>query len=116
VAGAAVVTLGAVGIATGLAQADARPDHATLAAVGAAPRVRRTLAACQALSIAGLGGLLGIAAGSVPGIAFVSAVPSFEMVLPWGNLLLVLVGLPVLAAAVAWLFTRSRLPLDRRAT
>jgi putative ABC transport system permease protein len=116
VAGAAVITLGAVGIATGLAQVDARPDHATLAAVGAAPRVRRTLAACQALSIAGLGGLLGIAAGFVPGVAFVSAVPSLELILPWRNLLLVLIGLPALAAAVAWLFTRSRLPLDRRAT
>mgnify|MGYP006173677701 CR=1 FL=1 len=42
VVGAGVITLGAAGIATGLAQADARADHATLAAVGAAPRLRRT--------------------------------------------------------------------------
>jgi putative ABC transport system permease protein len=111
---AAVVTVGAVGIATGLAQADARPDHATLAAVGAAPRLRRTLAACQALSIAGIGVLLGVAAGLVPGVAFVAAMPSYELVVPWRHLALVVVGLPLLAAAGAWLGTRSRLPMDRR--
>jgi len=44
----AVITLGAAGIATGLAQADARADRATLAAIGSPPRVRRSLAAWQA--------------------------------------------------------------------
>jgi putative ABC transport system permease protein len=114
VLGAAVITLGAAGIATGLAQADARADHATLAAVGATPGLRRVLAAAQAFSVAGLGALLGVLAGLVPGIAFVGALDSLHLVVPWGTLAQVVVGIPLLAAAAAWLFTRSRLPLERR--
>ncbi len=114
VAGAALVTLGAAGIATGLAQADARADHATLAAVGATPRLRRTLAAAQALAVAGLGTILGVLAGLVPGLAFIGAVGSLDVAIPWLTLAEVLVGIPLVAALCAWLLTRSRLPLERR--
>ena len=114
VGAATVITLGAAGIATGLAQADARADHATLAAVGAAPRVRRTLAAAQALTIALMGALLGIAAGFVPALALIGAVDSLHVVVPWVRLATVLVGVPLLAGALAWLLTRSRVPLERR--
>ena len=111
---AAVITLGAAGIATGLAQADARADHATLAAVGADPRLRRTLSALQALLVAGLGTALGIAVGFVPAVALIGAVASLELTVPWIPLLFVLVGLPCLAAAGAWACTPSRLPMERR--
>jgi putative ABC transport system permease protein len=114
VLGATVVTVGAAGISTGLAQADARADHATLLAVGATPRVRRSLAASQALAIAGLGSLLGLISGLVPALAYVGAVQSLTLVMPWGTLALLLVGIPILASAGAYLVTRSRLPLDRR--
>jgi putative ABC transport system permease protein len=114
VVGAAVITLGAAGIATGLAQADARADHATLAAVGATPTLRRTLAAAQALAVAGLGTLLGVLAGLVPSLAFIGALDSLRLAVPWLTLVQVLVGIPLVAAACAWLFTRSRLPLERR--
>src|SRR5690606_998474 len=56
---AGVITLGAAGIAAGLAAADRRPDLSTLAAVGASPTVRRLLSLSQAGVIAGLGALLG---------------------------------------------------------
>lgn len=114
VGAAAVITLGATGIATGLAQADARADHATLAAVGAAPAIRRRLAAAQALSLAALGSLLGIASGFVPALALIGAVRSLEVTVPWVQLSLVLVGIPLLAGASAFAFTRSRVPLQRR--
>ncbi len=114
IGGAAVITLGAAGIATGLAQADARADHATLAAVGAAPRARRSLAAAQALTVALLGTALGIAAGFVPALALIGAMDSLDVVVPWGRLLIVLVGIPLLAGALSWLLVRSRLPLERR--
>lgn len=114
VGGAALITLGAAGIATGLAQADARADHATLAAVGATPGLRRTLAAAQALAVAGLGTVLGVFAGLVPGLAFVGAVDSLDVAVPWITLAEVLVGIPLVAAVCAWLLTRSRLPLERR--
>lgn len=114
VVGAALITLGAAGIATGLAQADARADHATLAAVGATPGLRRTLAAAQAVSIAGLGTLLGVLGGLVPSLAFIGAIDGLEVALPWMTLVQVLVGIPLLAGVSAWLLTRSRLPLERR--
>jgi putative ABC transport system permease protein len=112
--GATIVTVGAAGISTGLAQADARADHATLLAVGATPRVRRSLAASQALAIAGLGSVLGLISGLVPALAYVGAIDSLTLVMPWGTLALLLLGIPALAAAGAYLVTRSRLPLDRR--
>jgi len=112
--GAAVITLGAAGIATGLAQADARADHATLAAVGANPRMRRSLAACQALVIAGLGTALGTAIGFVPAASLIGAIESLELEVPWVPLVALVVGLPLVAAAAAWAATRSKLPVDRR--
>jgi putative ABC transport system permease protein len=114
VVGAGVITLGAAGIATGLAQADARADHATLAAIGAAPRLRRTLAAAQALSISGMGTALGVAAGFVPAVALIGAIPSLDLVIPWWQLAQVMVVVPLLAGLFAWLLTRSRVPLERR--
>jgi len=111
---AAIITLGAAGIATGLAQADGRADHATLAAVGADPRLRRTLAACQALVIAGLGAGLGTAVGFVPAVSLIGAVQSLELAVPWVPLAGLIVGLPLLAAVAAWTLTRSSPPMDRR--
>jgi putative ABC transport system permease protein len=101
-------------VATGLAQADSRPDYATLAAVGATPRLRRVLATCQAAVVAFLGTALGIAAGFVPATAFIRADPELDLVLPWANLGVILVAIPLLAAAAAGLLVRSDLPLGRR--
>jgi putative ABC transport system permease protein len=66
--GAAIVTIGAAGAATGLAIADARPDHTTLVAVGAAPGTRRRLAMAAAGTIALIGAVLGAASGFVPAL------------------------------------------------
>ena len=110
----ALVTLGASGVATGLAQADARADHATLAAVGADPRVRRRLTAFQAAVVAGLGALLGTVSGFVPTVAFLYADAELRFVAPWQNLLVIAVVVPAVAAVAAGLLTRSRLPLARR--
>jgi putative ABC transport system permease protein len=109
-----VVTLGAAGVATGLAQADARADLATLAAVGAPPRVRRILTAFHAAVVAGLGALLGTASGLVPMLGFLYADPEMQFVAPWRNLLVIALVVPAAAAVSAGLLTRSRLPLVRR--
>jgi putative ABC transport system permease protein len=57
---------------------------------------------------------LGIAAGFVPALALIGAVESLDLVVPWSRLAAVLVGIPLLAGALAWLLTRSRVPLERR--
>ncbi|MFG2293291.1 FtsX-like permease family protein [Streptomyces sp. NPDC048603] len=134
---AGLVTIGAAGIATGLAQADAEADLKTLAAVGAPPRVRRTLSGFQCGVVAAMGVLLGSAAGVLPAIGLRlterreqisfweesmakgwgidTAKPFVPVVVPWGTLAALLVLVPVGAALLAALVTRSSGALARRA-
>jgi putative ABC transport system permease protein len=113
---AALVTLGATVIATALAGVEAVPDLATLTAVGAAPRVRRLLAASQAGAVGGIGAVFGIGAGLVPGLALVHARQAWPMVVPWATLSLMLLVVPAVGALLAGAFTRSRLPFHTRMT
>ena len=111
----ALITLSAAGITTGLALADARADHMTLAGVGAPPRLRKALAAAQSLMTASLGTSLGVAAGVVPAVLLIGATRMFaEPVVPWMPLLALLVGVPLTGSALAWVFARARLPVSRR--
>ncbi|NJQ06325.1 FtsX-like permease family protein [Streptomyces lonarensis] len=130
---ATVVTLGAAGIATGLAQADSEADLATLSAVGAPPRVRRTLSGLQCGVIALMGVVLGSLAGLVPGAAIRLAghqemhelwrtdwyggpetEPQLFLEIPWGTILQLVFVVPLLAAVVAALMTRSTPAVNRR--
>lgn len=133
---AAVVAVGAAGIATGLAAADSQADLATLAAVGAAPRIRRTLSGFQCAVIALMGALLGSAAGLVPAAALwnshtsdatamgagvynrltalIETRPSGALVVPWGSIALIVIGLPALSWLLAAGLTRSRMLMVRR--
>ena len=123
---AALIALGATAVATGLAAADGRQDLSTLAAVGAGPGVRRVLSLSQSGVIAGLGSVLGAAAGLAAGCAILLAfnraradtypveIP-FPIVVPWWALS-VLVVIPVVAMLGAGLLTRARLPIERRLT
>ncbi|MEU2247560.1 FtsX-like permease family protein [Streptomyces sp. NPDC019224] len=127
---AGVVTVGAAAITTGLAKADAEADLTTLSAVGAPPRVRRSLSGFQCLVVALTGVLLGTAAGLVPAVALrlVDLRRAMEqmriqpmesaytpIVLPWAAIGLLAVAVPLLAGVLAAVFTRSRLTLARRA-
>ncbi|MFF3316796.1 FtsX-like permease family protein [Streptomyces sp. NPDC003035] len=134
---AGLVTIGAAGIATGLAQADAEADLKTLSAVGAPPRVRRTLSGFQCGVVAAMGVVLGSAAGVLPAIGLrlteerqqlrfyqqaldegwgaMSSPPYVPVVVPWETLVGLLVVVPIGAALLAALVTRSRGALARRA-
>ncbi|MFE7181103.1 FtsX-like permease family protein [Streptomyces erythrochromogenes] len=135
---AGLVTIGAAGIATGLAQADAEADLKTLAAVGAAPRVRRTLSGFQCGVVALMGVVLGTAAGILPAVGLrlverrelealreQSVAKGYRTVeealvyvpisVPWETLAGLLVVVPVGAALLAALVTRSSGALARRA-
>ncbi|QGV79563.1 ABC transporter permease [Streptomyces ficellus] len=132
---AGLITIGAAGIATGLAQADAEADLKTLAAVGAPPRVRRTLSGFQCGVVAVMGVLLGSAAGVLPAIGLrlteqrqqtswyeqaldsggTMDAPHVPIIIPWETLAALLVAVPLGAALLAALVTRSRGALARRA-
>jgi putative ABC transport system permease protein len=122
---AGLITLGAAAIATGLAAADGRADLATLAAVGASPRLRRGLSLCQSGVIAGLGSLLGAAAGLGGSVAVLAALnrgygdlwpapTPYPVAVPWLNVGAALLLVPAVAMLGAGLLTRSRLPVERR--
>jgi putative ABC transport system permease protein len=111
----ALITLSAAGITTGLSMADSRKDHVTLAGVGAAPRLRKALAGSQALMTAGLGTMLGSVAGTIPALLLVTATGMARTaVVPWLQLVALLVAVPLTGAALAWLFTQAKLPVSRR--
>ncbi|HEY1176905.1 MAG TPA: FtsX-like permease family protein, partial [Phytomonospora sp.] len=123
---AGVVALGATAMATGLAAAEGRKDLGTLAAVGAAPGLRRLLSLCQSGVISLLGAFLGVLAGlgamfavvwtlNVQFARYYPREPLFPVEVPWPVLLVALVVIPVIAMLGAGLFTRSRLPVERRA-
>ncbi|WP_457032394.1 FtsX-like permease family protein [Kitasatospora sp. P5_F3] len=121
---AAIVALGAAGIATGLAAADSQRDLGTLAAVGATSGIRRRLSGFQCGVIAAMGTVLGTISGVVPAIALriIESTPQYPgdagrdavIAVPWPTLGLTLLVLPVVAVLLAMLFTRSRPALLRR--
>ncbi|MEU6711869.1 FtsX-like permease family protein [Nonomuraea sp. NPDC046802] len=124
---ALVLVLGGTFAATGLAAADMRADLDTLSAVGGRPRTRKLVVAAQAGYIAGLGAVPGLLGGIVAGIAVTVPMPSFgsaqgvgieigptTVAVPWLFLAALVVGLPLLAALLAGLFTRMRPTLARR--
>ena len=118
----AALVLVATLTATGLALADARPDFATLAAVGAAPRTRRLMAMGSAAVVGGAGALTGVLVGLAPGIAVswpltaesYGAPAEPVLVIPWMALAGVAVLVPLLAVLVTGIAVRSRLPMARR--
>lgn len=119
---AAVVAMASVGLSVTLAAADSAPDLATLAAVGAVPRMRRRLAAAQALVVVVTGCVLGSALGLVLGAVLVEsmrhggdiALATMATRIPWLLIAGVVVVVPALVAGGAWLLTRPRVTVARR--
>ncbi|MGH3762684.1 FtsX-like permease family protein [Actinophytocola sp.] len=113
-AGAGLVTLLGVAITVALSVAESRADLATLAAIGAQPRRRRTFAGAQAFVLSGLGTVLGVALGGVLGFAVGPLSGQLEFAVPWSNLAVTVAVVPLLAVAVAMVATRAKLPMVRR--
>lgn len=98
---------------------ESRPDLAVLSAIGAAPGLRRRLAGAQAVGVVGTGVALGTLVGVVVSAAVVLARvdrdvlydPTWQVVIPWGWLAVLVVGLVGGAWLTGWSTTRSRMPL-----
>ncbi len=132
---ATVLMVGGTLTATLLALADARPDLATLASVGASPRSRRFVAASYAVVVGVVGAVLGAVVGFIPGLAIARPLTSVGdglsmmgsgtmggvststgpyLDVPWMLISTIVVALPLLTALVVGLSARSRLPLAAR--
>jgi putative ABC transport system permease protein len=122
-----IIALGATAVSTGLIIAESKQDMTTLGAVGAEPRVRKRFAMWQTVVIAWLGAALGIVAGLIAYVLISSALNQdlkdnypFEVLygweLPWVSFGISLLAVPLIAALGALLFTRAKLPSERRIT
>jgi putative ABC transport system permease protein len=113
-AGSALIGLAGVAICVALSAAEGRADLATLAAVGASPGRRRRYAAAQALVLALFGTVIGVGFGFFFARAARPSTGAITTVVPWGDLLPILVAVPALAALIG-LFGARRMPMTRRA-
>ncbi|WP_205327681.1 ABC transporter permease [Glycomyces sp. YM15] len=123
----ALITLGSTAVSTGLIIAEQRKDMTTLGAVGAAPGLRKRFAMWQTIMIALFGSALGTVAGVI-GYALIRQALNRSLMnqypfqvlytweLPWTSFAIMVVAVPVLAAIGALLFTKARLPSERRLT
>lgn len=103
-----VIAIAAGATAVGLARVDGRPDDLTLASLGAAPRIRRSVAFVQALIVCGLGAVVGAVLGLLPAIALGGATTSFPFSPPPLQLVVMVVGIPLVIAAGSWLLVGTR--------
>jgi putative ABC transport system permease protein len=107
------IALCILAMSVGLIRSETASDLRTLAATGASRGIRRTITAATAGALGLLGGVLGTVAGYVAVIGWlrgnslnggISALGN----VPVGNLLVLLIGIPVAAAAIAWLLAGRR--------
>ena len=109
-----LIALGVLAMSVGLVRSETSSELRTLAATGASSYTRRTLTAVTAGALGFLGALLGVVGGYVAMIGWLRSnslnggISSLTKV-PIGDLMLILFGMPALAAVVGWLFA-SRAP------
>jgi putative ABC transport system permease protein len=118
------LALAILAMTVGLIRSETASDLRTLAATGASSRKRRSITASTAGALALLGALLGTGAGYLATAGYFRGGKFGESMLanisqvPAINLLVILVGMPVLAAAAGWVFAGrepnmvSRQPMD----
>jgi putative ABC transport system permease protein len=102
--GGILVALGVLAMTVGLIRGETTADLRTLTAAGASARIRRSLTGVTAGALALLGAVLGTVAACLAALAFGhSSVGGTFGNLPWINLALLVIGMPLVAAAAGWL-------------
>jgi putative ABC transport system permease protein len=114
-----VIALGVLAMSVGLIRAETAPDLRTLTAAGAGATTRRTITAATAAAVGLLGAILGMAGAVIAGLAWArSSLSVMFGDVPLTDVLILLPGLPLIAAAAGWLLAGrepkviARQPLD----
>jgi putative ABC transport system permease protein len=112
------LALGILAMSIGLIRSETASDLRTLTATGASGSTRRTITAVTAGALALAGAVLGTAVAYIAAIAFswdnkLDGLGSLRNV-PAVNLLLILVGMPLIAAVVSWLLAGREPPAIAR--
>ena len=114
-----VIAFGVLAACVGLIRSETARDLRTLTATGASPRTRRMITAATAAALGLLGAILGMAGALVAGLAWAhNSLSAMFGGLPLSDVLVLLAGLPLVAAAGGWLLAGrepeaiARQPLD----
>jgi putative ABC transport system permease protein len=114
-----LIALGVLAASVGLIRSETAPDLRTLTATGASGTTRRMITAATAAALGLLGAILGMAGAVIAGLAWAhSSLSAMFSGLPLVDVLILLTGLPLVAAVGGWLLAGrepeaiARQPLD----
>ena len=106
-----VIALSMLAMSVGLIRSETAPDLRTLTATGASGATRRTITAATAAALGLLGAILGTAGAVIAGMTWTHSGPTATVGgVPPSDILILLIGLPLVAAIGGWLFA-GREPL-----
>jgi putative ABC transport system permease protein len=110
-----VIALGVLAMSVGLIRSEAAQDLRTLTATGASGTTRRMITAATASALGLLGASLGMAGAVIAGLAWArSSLSVMFGDVPLTDVLILLLGLPLIAAAAGWLFAGREPPAVAR--
>jgi putative ABC transport system permease protein len=110
-----VIALSVLAMSVGLIRSETAPDLRTLTATGASARTRRMITAATAAVLGLLGAILGAAGAVIAGMVWThSGLTATAGGVPPTDLLILLIGLPLVAAAGGWLFAGREPPAVAR--
>lgn len=102
--------LPAVAVAVALIRTENTDDTRVLASVGARPRTTRSIAAATAAGLTLTAAVIAIIASfALLAGVYLNPDENFEFTVPWAELAAVLLVMPAVGAAAAWLLTSTRL-------
>ena len=114
-----MIALSVLAMSVGLIRAETARDLRTLTANGASAATRRMITAATAAALGLLGAVLGLAGAAAAGLAWAHGSLSVTFGdLPLADVLILLIGLPLVAAVGGWLLAArepeviARQPLD----
>jgi putative ABC transport system permease protein len=110
-----VIALSVLAMSVGLIRSETAPDLRTLTATGASGMTRRTITAATAAALGLLGAILGMAGAVIAGMAWShSGLTATAGGVPPGDILILLIGLPLVAVIGGWLFAGREPPAVAR--
>jgi len=114
-----VIALGVLAMSVGLIRSETSQDLRTLTATGASSTTRRMITAATAAALGLLGAILGMAGAVIAGLAWArSSLSVMFGDVPLTDVLILLLGLPLITAVAGWLLAGrepkviARQPLD----
>jgi putative ABC transport system permease protein len=110
-----VIALGVLAMSVGLIRSETAQDLRTLTATGASGTTRRMITAATAAALGLLGAILGMAGAVIAGLAWArSSLSVMFGDVPLTDVLILLIGLPLIAAVAGWLLAGREPPLIAR--